>query len=429
MTISVTGNCSIFYSIIMSVPILYFNVDWLYPESTFVADPRFESGSVNPHRNALSEKAISPIKSAILQKIPLPEPCAILVLPWDLYKGPVTGDPSFEELFSGRWGEISKRKPLQFLLVGAWTYDGVMDPVELRSLMDSFENPNTERLEEFLQQLQLEKELSGSESLNVRTQREPASPNMNQNPRDTPLARVEPPSTAPVMENLVDAPPLYDDIHITSTHLDPLEFEAQTSLAEDPDSSDVPPPYTELYQDPETVQPTPANPPPTMAIATPSSHRQTAMPSTNLEGAHAIPEPHAVAAEVSQNPNGTLPVDADNFIMELVAALQTLEFNNVDSELNAQYPVNSDPPAANNHLAEPGIPPSETQIEFPLAPQIVVPSLGEEELLLSDLDQTRESHETCLGSSRQTPQKSVYWYNDRNYICPGVNLPGAFPHD
>src|SRR5271154_6999063 len=147
----------------MSVPKLYFNVDWLYPDSTFVLDPRIERGCINPHCNALNEKAISPIKSAILQKIPLPEPYAILVLPWDLYKGPITGDPSFEELFSGRWGEISKKKPLQFLLVGAWTYDEVIDSVELQSLMDSFENPNIERLEEFLQQLQLEKELSGSQ--------------------------------------------------------------------------------------------------------------------------------------------------------------------------------------------------------------------------------------------------------------------------
>jgi hypothetical protein len=411
----------------MSAPILYFNVDWLYPDSTFVADSRCERGSIYPHRNARTEKAVSPIKSVILQKIPLPEPCAILVLPWDLYKGPVTGDPSFEELFSGRWGEISERKPLQFLLVGAWTYDDVMDPVELRLLMDSFENPNVERLEEFLQQLQLEKEFYGSESLNIRTRRGQASLNMNRPPRDTTAARAEPPSAPLVMENLVDVPPLYDYIYTTSIYLDPLEFEAQTFLAEDPDSLDVPPPYTEPHQDPEPVQPTPANPPPTMVTATPSTHRQTTMPSTNLEDTHAIHEPHSFASEISQNPNETFPVIADNFVMELVAALQTLEFNNIDSELNAQYPVNSGPPATNNRRAELDIPPPEIQTEFPFpsTPNIVLPSLGNEELLLSDLDSARKSHETCLGSS---PQKSVYWYNDRNYICPGVNLPGAFPH-
>ena len=47
---------------------------------------------------------------------------------------------------NGRYGHISREKPLQFLLIGAWTFDMVLEPEELRRMIEICAHPAPETL-------------------------------------------------------------------------------------------------------------------------------------------------------------------------------------------------------------------------------------------------------------------------------------------
>jgi hypothetical protein len=108
---------------------LYYNVFWWLKDARFVSDPNFKTSSYISldclPKSMLRENGIfTTIVDDIHKSLHLPEDSQIVVWPYHLEKGPIPRNVSFWELMKGHYGSISKERPLQFLVVGPWSFDG-----------------------------------------------------------------------------------------------------------------------------------------------------------------------------------------------------------------------------------------------------------------------------------------------------------------
>src|SRR5947207_8902605 len=121
---------------------LYCRAYWWLPEARFNPDQctyRFRfRGDLDINHDTIP---IAIVKSLMYENLHLTEPSAIVVWPWDQSKGPVRDDASVEDFMSGKYGEINPEKPLQFLLLGAWTFDMALEPEELRRMIEVCAHP------------------------------------------------------------------------------------------------------------------------------------------------------------------------------------------------------------------------------------------------------------------------------------------------
>lgn len=185
---------------------------------------------------------IAIIKSLIYENLHLTEPSAIVVWPWERSKGPVPDDASIKDFLNGRYGEISHQKPLQFLLVGAWTFDMALDPETLRRMIEICGHPAPETLGLPWQAVQevVEELLPNPNDLDAATRREASS--------------AGPVNNTEVFDEL----PQYTLVDESSNPVDVNHLAMEGTVVENSDL-DLPPPYTELPQILDTTLPAAMN--------------------------------------------------------------------------------------------------------------------------------------------------------------------------
>ena len=126
---------------------LYCQPYWWLPEARFKPDQHACEFNFNGDPGTGRETVpVAIVKSIIYEKFRLTEPSAIVVWPWDRSKGPVPDDASVEDFLNGRYGDISPEKPLQFLLLGAWTFDMTLELEELQYMIEICAHPAPETL-------------------------------------------------------------------------------------------------------------------------------------------------------------------------------------------------------------------------------------------------------------------------------------------
>jgi len=104
---------------------LFWTVCWWLPD-TVNPEPIFNDSFCSSETlqvDRISHHHTIPVlKRFITKTLQLAEPNQVVVYPWEAWRGPLSDDVTFEDLVNGKHGEISRVKPLLFLLLGDWTF-------------------------------------------------------------------------------------------------------------------------------------------------------------------------------------------------------------------------------------------------------------------------------------------------------------------
>lgn len=332
----------------MSLKLYWKNLWWL-PEWKFQENHKLHE-LVFPTNIRANLMPVSYIKSSIYKKFSLSEPCTIVVLPWEFYNGPVPDCATLQDLLGGRYGDISMHKPLQFLLLGAWTFDRAVGDDELRSMIDSINPFSTRR--HYVRQKR-EEQQDEQEEHYASTNRQTSS--------------TTPPHN---METFVDAPPQYTTIAQYSAPAASPNLPRHRIT--NPSDLDPPPPYTERPVTSNTVQ----------LVMDGAAIR------CGSRNALSITPPLEVRPIAPDSAPEELSVGEIMPLIEVLSAADTAPDQN-PSQLQIGD-VNTNEASTNLGNSEPQLP--------------VI----------------KASHE-C--------RRNYYPWSDPNFVCIGVNLPGAYPRN
>jgi hypothetical protein len=257
---------------------LYWDVLWWISGASFEPEQQYEgtcTSFVDLPNSVIQEKgSLNIIIHEIRRTLAFSDYCKVMPWSWDC--GAIPDEVSLAELMDGRYGEISREKPLTFVLIGAWTFDMTLERAELISMIDTYANPEIGILEDCRQQLERDRALTATRQT-VGSSEQTLTQTLSMERNDLELQNHLP---------LYGASEEGTDNGVTR-HTEPLESLLDLQTVEPSSDMDAPPPYSELPPEFDTASlPEPSDEPSASDITL-----QTLLPATTNPFSPPVPLP------------------------------------------------------------------------------------------------------------------------------------------